>query len=424
MCKRYIKLPISRPLTIPKGLYLGIRIGNVVGNMKISETPTQNLREMRGLEIAKRNESQISRIDHATYRVLSQSGNGEYAVCLSEDEWRCECPDYRFRGVKCKHIWAIEFSLKMREQVRKNIVIEEVAISNCVFCHSSSIKKFGVRKNKSGNIQRFVCGDCKKTFSVNVGFEKMKHNPQAITSAMQLYFSGESLRNTMKSLRLLGVEVSHKTVYMWIKKYVSLMGSYIDKIVPDVGDTWRADELYVKIKGDMKYLFALMDDETRYWIAQEVAESKYKHDARRLFQLGVKVAGKKPVTLITDGLPAYQDAYKKEFWTMKKETRTEHINAIKLSGNMTNNRMERFNGEIRDREKVMRGLKTKETPILSGYQIFHNFIREHEGLEGKTPAEACGITVQGKNKWLTLIQNASHQPKGNSDANELNQSKR
>jgi hypothetical protein len=40
----------------------------------------------------------------------------------------------------------------------------------------------------------------------------------------------------------------------------------------------------------------------------------------------------------------------------------------------------------------MRGLKTKDTPILSGCQIFHNYIREHEGLEGKTPAEACGIT--------------------------------
>lgn len=33
--------------------------------------------------------------------------------------------------------------------------------------------------------------------------------------------------------------------------------------------------------------------------------------------------------------------------------------------------------------------------------------REHEGLGGKTPAEACGIEVQGQNKWTTLIQNAS-----------------
>jgi hypothetical protein len=80
--------------------------------------------------------------------------------------------------------------------------------------------------------------------------------------------------------------------------------------------------------------------------------------------------------------------------------------AIKLSGDMNNNKMERFNGEIRDREKTMRGIKKNDTPILTGYQIFHNYIREHEGLEGKTPAEACGITVQGKNKWTTLIQNA------------------
>jgi len=68
--------------------------------------------------------------------------------------------------------------------------------------------------------------------------------------------------------------------------------------------------------------------------------------------------------------------------------------------------MERMNGEVRDREKTMRGLKKTNTPILKGYQLFHNYIRPHEGLEGKTPAEACGINIEGKNKWLTLIQNA------------------
>ena len=69
--------------------------------------------------------------------------------------------------------------------------------------------------------------------------------------------------------------------------------------------------------------------------------------------------------------------------------------------------MERMNGEIRDREKVMRGLKKVNTPILQGMQIYHNFVREHEALKGKTPAEVCGIEVIGNNKWLTLIQNAS-----------------
>jgi transposase-like protein len=54
-------------------------------------------------------------------------------------------------------------------------------------------------------------------------------------------------------------------------------------MIPNVSDTWRADELWIKVNGNMKYLFAMMDDETRFWIAQEVAETKDKHDARKLF---------------------------------------------------------------------------------------------------------------------------------------------
>jgi hypothetical protein len=44
----------------------------------------------------------------------------------------------------------------------------------------------------------------------------------------------------------------------------------------------------------------------------------------------------------------------------------------------------------------MRGLKRKDTPILTGYQIFHNYVRPHEGLNGKTPAEASGIKIEVK----------------------------
>jgi hypothetical protein len=73
--------------------------------------------------------------------------------------------------------------------------------------------------------------------------------------------------------------------------------------------------------------------------------------------------------------------------------------------------MERMNGEIRDREKVMRGLKKKDTPILTGYQIYHNYVRPHEGLNGNTPAEKCGIKIEGHNKWQTIIQNASKHDK-------------
>ena len=69
--------------------------------------------------------------------------------------------------------------------------------------------------------------------------------------------------------------------------------------------------------------------------------------------------------------------------------------------------MKRMNGEIRDREKVMRSLKKADTPIIAGYQIYHNYIRPHMALDGMTPADKAGIEIRGKNKWIAIIQNAS-----------------
>ena len=63
-------------------------------------------------------------------------------------------------------------------------------------------------------------------------------------------------------------------------------------------------------------------------------------------------------------------------------------------------------GEFRDREKVVRGLKKKDSVMFDGYQIYHNYLRPHESLEGKTPADMCGIKINGDNKWQTLIQQA------------------
>jgi len=365
-----------------------------------------NLREEKGKEIAMRND--LKRVNVKRYEVRSMNRKIAYDVVSTQQGWVCTCPDHKFRKVTCKHIFAVEFSIKLREEVRKrnSVIIKPVTVSECLFCHGSSFKKFGIRHNKSGDIQRYICSDCNKTFSINLGFEKMKSSPQTITSALQLYFTGESLRNVQKFLRLQGVDVSHKTVYMWIKKYTKLMQDYLDKITPQVGDIWRADEVWVKVRGDTKYLFALMDDETRFWIAQEVADSKFKHDARNLFRMEKEVAKTKPRVLITDGLPAYHDAFIKEFWDNTK-LKPIHVRHIAIHGDKNNNKMERLNGEFRDREKVMRGLKKNDSVVIDGYQLYHNYIRSHMSLDGKTPAEMCGIKIQGDNKWITLIQNAS-----------------
>jgi hypothetical protein len=105
-----------------------------------------------------------------------------------------------------------------------------------------------------------------------------------------------------------------------------------------------------------------------------------------------------------DGAANFHEAYTKEFYVRKNGT--EHIREIHIAGKVHNNKMERMNGEIRDRERVMRTLERTDTPILTGMQIYHNYIRPHEALRGKTPAEKAGIQIKGENKWITIIQNA------------------
>jgi putative transposase len=223
---------------------------------------------------------------------------------------------------------------------------------------------------------------------------------------MQLYFSGESLRNTARSLKLIGMGITHQTVYKWIEKYTNLMQKYLEKITPNVGDAWRTDELFLKVKGNLKYLYALMDDDTRFWIAQQVADTKNVADVKPLFKNAKELTGKRPSTLISDGAPNFNEAFKNEFFTISNP-RSRHIRHVRMRGDHNNNKMERMNGEVRDREKVMRGLKKIDTIVLPGYQLYHNYIRPHEGLDGKTPAEKCGIKIEGDNKWKTLIENAT-----------------
>lgn len=346
----------------------------------------------------------IKRINKG-YEVLSQSGNGSYELVSTPLGWVCSCPDHKFRGVKCKHIFAVEISFALHKEVEIRRIEPIISPTNCIFCDSARIVKDGLRHNKHGDIQKYNCKDCNRYFTINYGFEKVKASPETITSALQLYFSGESLRNVQKFFRLRGLNVNHNTVHKWIKKYVRLMQTYLEQIKPNVSDVWRADELYLKVKGNPKYLYALMDDETRFWIAQQVADTKYTSSLTPLLRRAKEIAQKRPNTFITDGGRNFHDGFWQEFFTLKNP-RTRHISHIRLQGDRNNNKMERLNGEVRDREKVMRGLKKADTPILPGYQLYHNYFRPHMALKGKTPAELCGIEILGDNKWKTVIENA------------------
>ena len=144
-----------------------------------------DMREQRGLKIAQIG-NQVKRIDERAYKVQSQCDNGKYEVVNTSLGWKCSCPDHIYRHAKCKHIWAVEFSVALKKEVEAKRVEPITSVSNCMFCNSTNIVKDGVRHNKHGDIQKFYCRNCGHYFSFNIGFERMKHNPQAITTAMQL----------------------------------------------------------------------------------------------------------------------------------------------------------------------------------------------------------------------------------------------
>jgi hypothetical protein len=59
-----------------------------------------------------------------------------------------------------------------------------------------------------------------------------------------------------------------------------------------------------------------------------------------------------------------------------------------------------MNGEIRDREKTMRGIK-RNAPSCLGLPDLPQLHTTPRSIAGKTPAEACGITIEGEDKWIT-----------------------
>lgn len=71
-----------------------------------------NERETRGLVIAAR--CKIKRIGDV-YTVPSQSGPGSYTVRPHSAIPHCTCPDHETRGVKCKHLFAVEI-VSQREE--------------------------------------------------------------------------------------------------------------------------------------------------------------------------------------------------------------------------------------------------------------------------------------------------------------------
>ena len=102
---------------------------------------------------------------------------------------------------------------------------------------------------------------------------------------------------------------------------------------------------------------------------------------------------------MTDKLRAYLDGVELAFGS-----ETKHVQTKPFTVQQNTNLIERFHGTLKDRTKVMRGLKSRESAKLltDGWLVHYNYLRPHETLR-KTPAEAAGIKFPYKD-WLDITK--------------------
>src|SRR3989344_6301243 len=100
-------------------------------------------------------------------------------------------------------------------------------VMKCSFCGSSDKTwRRGWRYNKSGKKQMWWCNSCKRRFTPDDGFWKMKHSPKIITEACSSYKRGMSLKNVKDHLsEYRETDISRASILNWVRKYSKLLSA-------------------------------------------------------------------------------------------------------------------------------------------------------------------------------------------------------
>lgn len=116
---------------------------------------------------------------------------------------------------------------------------------------------------------------------------------------------------------------------------------------------------------------------------------------------------RKLIIFVSDKFENYRIAWSVLFSRVTKLTFGIPIACHKYGLKHNNNSIERYNGDIKSRTKIMRGgFRSAEgaEAFLNMKRVIHNFVNPHHSLKGKTPAEAAEIKLPlGRNRLLNLI---------------------
>jgi transposase-like protein len=317
--------------------------------------------------------------------------------------------------------------MKLKEDVeadekKDDPVQAQGLVEKCIECNSERIIKSGIRKTHYGEVQRFKCQECGQRFVIDRGFAKVKFDPNSIMVTLDLYFKGVSYRKICDHLKQFHkIKVNPTTPMRWVKKYLQLLSKYSEQYKAQVGSIWHSDEttVFIKKEGEERYyewIWNVMDAKTRFLLACRVTKTRFIEDAKVPLMDAKERADKRPLAVVTDGLQAYDQAISDVFYDRSAPIKDVHFRMGTFQTKPNNNILERLNGTFRERTKVMRSLNGTEgaEDFTQGMQTYYNYIRPHQGINGKTPAEMAQIPVDlTGNRWETMIalsikQNSRH----------------
>ena len=87
----------------------------------------KDAREARGKAIAEN--GNVKKVNDQSFKVKSQSGNGAYEVKSTPNGMTCTCPDFVYRGGRCKHIAATRYYLEIEKDTPHGTVTEKVHLT-------------------------------------------------------------------------------------------------------------------------------------------------------------------------------------------------------------------------------------------------------------------------------------------------------
>ncbi|MFF4519774.1 IS6 family transposase [Streptomyces mirabilis] len=180
-----------------------------------------------------------------------------------------------------------------------------------------------------------------------------------------------------------GVIVSYETIRRWCAKSGQAYANGLRHRRPRPGDKWHLDEMFIKINGELKYLWRAVDQDGNV-LDILVQNRRDKAAARRLFRRLVKKTGTVPRVVVTDKLRSYRAAHREVMPSV------EHRSHKGL-----NNRTENSHQPTRQREHAMKGLRPAggAQRFLSAFSGISPHFRPHRHLMS-APDHRAEMTIR------------------------------